>query len=140
MNEPPSIDPFADSILQAMPPDVLASLTIEQIEAIQTALAASHPRAHHLVDVRFCVPLYWTRFYVVFLFGRDRRSRTRAVLVDRRNRTARALRLCFVLLVVFLVLLGAVVAVFFLIYKVKCLLGIDLFPDLHLRDILFPGD
>ncbi len=46
-----------------MPLAVRATFTPGPLDAIQAALARAQDsaRARHLVDVRFCIPLYWQR-------------------------------------------------------------------------------
>lgn len=131
-------DPFADHVVQSLPPEVRANFTPEQLAALHVALARAQKsaRARHLVDLRFGVPLYWARYYVVLLLGRDQRSKVCEVQVDRRERTTHLLRAFLVLLLFSLLFLGLAVVVLWLLYLLKSFLGIDIFPDRHLCDIL----
>ena len=137
----PALDPFADHVIQGMPPEVRATFSPEQLAAVQQALAQAQQcaRARHLVDLRFCVPLYWARYYVVLLLGRDQRRHVREVLVDRRSRGGQFLRALLLLTLLALTTLGFAVAVFYTLYLLKSYLGIDIYPDKHLRDMLGLG-
>ena len=69
-------------ILRALPPDLVQSLTPDQYQRLKQSLYAYHRR--HLLDVRGVIPFLWTRYYFVFLFGRDTREASRAVDFERR--------------------------------------------------------
>lgn len=131
-------DPFTDHVVQNLPPDVRATFTPEQLAALQGALARvqKNARARHLVDLRVGLPLYWASFYLVFLFGRDQRKQVCDLLVDRRDRTHHVLRAGLVLVLLGVLFVGFAVVLFYVLYLIKCWLGIDIFPDRHLCDIL----
>lgn len=59
--------------LNHLPSDVASSFTTEQLMAIQSTLQ----RQKHLIDIRCSIPLLWTKFYIVFLMGPERRSSAR---------------------------------------------------------------
>ena len=59
--------------LDNLSPDLANSFSQEQLIAIQ----AIFQRRKHFVDIRFSVPLIWTKFYIVFLLGPERRSSAR---------------------------------------------------------------
>jgi hypothetical protein len=85
-------DPFTDTVLAAVPESVRESFTEEQTEALRTALEQVHDSARHLVDVRAVVPLYFLRFYAVFLLGKDQRNKAQEVLLIRRRKARSPLR------------------------------------------------
>jgi len=131
-------DPYVDAVLRALPPDVLGAMPAAHRAAVVDALGKVRDgaRARHLLDVRVLLPLFFARYYVVILLGRDQRRHSRAVAATRVTATTRLLKALVVLGVLALVALGTLVAVFFLLYLLKCALGIDVFPDRHLSDIL----
>jgi hypothetical protein len=69
----PSGSDAADFMFRRMPGEVVASLTPVQIHAIRHALASSS----HAVDLRPTFNFFGLRLYMVFQFGRERRSPTR---------------------------------------------------------------
>ncbi len=75
-------DVYILHILRALPPDLLESLSPEQYAQLKQSLYTYHRR--HLLDVRGVIPFLWTRFYFVFLFGKDTRTRHESVGLERR--------------------------------------------------------
>ena len=61
-----------------------------------------------MLDVRGVIPFLWTRFYFVFLFGKDTRTQSHAVDVERRApaRWARAAGWLVMLAILGLLVLG----------------------------------
>ncbi len=133
-------DPFTDHVFRNMSPEVRATFTDAQALAIQEALARAQQtaRARHLLDIRFSIPFYWARYYVVLLLGRDERARIRTVLKQRRVSTSRLLRGLGVLALLGMTFVGLVVVVLFVLYLLKSWMGVDFFPERHLRDFLIP--
>ncbi|OGG46540.1 MAG: hypothetical protein A3F84_21630 [Candidatus Handelsmanbacteria bacterium RIFCSPLOWO2_12_FULL_64_10] len=126
------IDAFTDSVLRRIDPEVRDTLSPAQIEAVRDAVSAHQLLKGHPVDVRGILPLFFARYYFVFLMGRDRRAPTREIEADRRRKTALlGGGLFFVCAISPLILL----ALLFL-YLLKSSLGIDLLPDAHLWDLL----
>jgi len=70
-------DVYILHILRALPPDLVQSLTPDQYQRLKQSLYAYHRR--HMLDVRGVIPFLWTRYYFVFLFGKDTRADSRAV-------------------------------------------------------------
>jgi len=138
MSEMPPGDPFVENVLRSVPPDVARTLTRSQWDGFRHALTHSRSRRSPLVDVRFVIPLYLLRLYVVFLLGKDRRTTVSRILHDRRARASR-LALAAFLAALFVCL---VAVLFLLLYVLKSAAGIDIFPNFHLfaaipRDLLF---
>lgn len=75
-------DVYILHLLRALPPDLLQSLTPDQYQRLKQSLHSYHRR--HMLDVRGVIPFLWTRYYFVFLFGKDTRAETRPVGVERR--------------------------------------------------------
>ncbi|BCW96621.1 MAG: hypothetical protein WHS44_12410 [Fimbriimonadales bacterium] len=134
----PERDVLTQHLWEAIPPETLRSLTPEQYHSLKQAFQTA-PRKHTL-DLRGVIPLYFTQFYFVFLFGVDRRRETREVVYDRRQavREGTARLIGGVALGVFLTVLG--LSAFALWYLLKCLVGTDILPGVslsrYLRQIL----
>ena len=136
---PRPADPFADHVLHAMPPELKATFSRPQLEAIQRAVEKTRGASRHLIDVRGVIPLFFTSLYFVFLLGKDRRRSTLQVLAERRRTAgqgARCLATAAFLLAAVLCLALLAAAAFVLLYAVKWLLGIDIFPGARLGDFL----
>lgn len=127
-----SLDPFTSHLIDRIDPKVRDSLTPNQFSAIIEAVRASRPMSGHPVDIRGVIPLFFARFYFVFLMGRDRRSASRRV--ERKRLTAVSLFAWTMFLLV--VASPFIVIVMLLLYYLKSSLGIDLFPESHLSDVL----
>ncbi len=64
---------FSSRMLANMPADVANSFTQSQLALVQEAYEADDSRRHP-VDIRFSLPLFGERYYLVLLAGRERRS------------------------------------------------------------------
>lgn len=127
----PHEDLLVDLVLDQMPDDVLASMTEKQLKAVRLAVSKASPRARHAIDFRFVLPLVFTQMYFVFMCGRDRRYKTENVMDERRAGAGASVTAWGM---VGIILFGLVV-LFAIMYAVKCVAGIDLFPG-HLHDYL----
>jgi hypothetical protein len=131
MKKPRWLDPFTANMVRQIDPKVRDSLTPAQVEAIVDAMANTGGE-DHVIDVRRGIPLFLSRYYFVFLVGRDQRPAVQRTEAARGKRVSWVGGLLFALLVAspFLLL------VFLFVYLLKLLLGVDLFPHFHLYDIL----
>lgn len=127
----PQSDFYAELVLEQVPLHVRSEFTPEQLEAIRIAVGRTLPKARHDVDLRFVIPLWFAQFYVVMFAGRDRRREVSEVLFDRRVQAGRGGTV--LVLTVFLAI-GTLIGLG-LLYVVKSVAGIDLFPG-HLRDYI----
>jgi hypothetical protein len=75
-------DVYILHLLRALPPDLIQSLTPDQYQRLKQSLHSYHRR--HMLDVRGVIPFLWTRYYFVFLFGRDTRADSQTVDLERR--------------------------------------------------------
>ena len=123
-------------MINSIPAAVRVTFSEVQLAALQQALAQVNGSSRHLVDVRTELSLYWVRYYIVFLLGRDRRDHVQQVSLDRRRRSRHAAKIGLSVLVVWFLMVGAAVTAFIVLYLIKCHLNIDIFPDKHLRDFL----
>jgi len=132
----PTGDAFTDNIIRDIPENVREQFTDEQTEALLKVLLKQHAQARHIIDARFTIPLYFTRYYVVLLLGKDRRTHVGKTMVERRDKGGLFTRIAFTSLLVIngsfmLLLLGLLSA-----YVIKFTLGINIFPDKHLWDFI----
>lgn len=67
------VNPAFDKILARIPPEIAATLTNEQLEAIEEALSKNNTLNHHPVDIRVSLPVPGRRTYIVLLAGSERR-------------------------------------------------------------------
>ena len=131
-NESNQTDAFTDSVMRRIDRRVMAALSGEQVQAIQEAVSASRPFRGHCLDVRGVIPLYFARFYFVFLTGRDVRTETKGAERKRKQRSALASGVMFILVASIPILVLA----FLMLYAMKSDIGINLFEDAHLSDIV----
>jgi len=129
------LDPFSENIIANIPLDVRSSFNQEQLQAIREALATAHDRSRHIIDIRFSIPLYFVKYYIVFLYGKDLRRDTRRILLERRKESSLAAGFTVMFVLFINLLLIMLVIMFLAIYFLKSALGIDIFPDSHLMDI-----
>lgn len=80
--------------LERLPEDVACSFSIEQLQAMQSALEGAKWRRHP-VDIRLTIPLLWKSFYFVLVAGPERRSKERRVAERTRNPVWRFSNLLF---------------------------------------------
>ncbi|WP_037434075.1 hypothetical protein [Simiduia agarivorans] len=125
MSEP--VDPFTQHVFSQLDPKVFASLNLVQLEALRVAISASAPGKQHPVDIRLTPSLYFARFYVVLLMGRDRRSSTR----NREDARLRHMSGMSLAVMLYLLLVIAIPLALVLLYLLKSFAGIDLLPDQH---------
>jgi hypothetical protein len=125
-------DPFTNFVMARIPDDVRQSLSAEQYQAVRKAIFQSRPGQGHAVDLRFTVPLGIMRWYVVLQMGRDRRSKRRSDMRGKRSLTARVIDRVALLAILYCL----TVTLLFTLYVIKSLLGINLFVDRHLLDII----
>ena len=131
MNDLEANDGPVDDVLSRIDPQVLASMTSEQWEGVRAAVSAGLPQRRHAVAIRGRT-LFGLHFCL--LGGRDKRRSVRRAEFERRERTRRAASAAF-LLVGFLCFVSLVVA---FLYLIKSALGINVLPELHLRDVVGP--
>lgn len=128
----PLLDPFTRQVLRRIPDHVRAALAPDQWEALKDAVQASRPRGKHLVDLRMGIPLFFAKYYLVVLLGRDRRTSRREAKWSLRKRMAMARGVVCVCMALSPLLLLALL----LAYRLKCAMGINIFAQKHLSDFL----
>jgi hypothetical protein len=118
--------------MERIDPKVRASLTPAQLSAIKEAVSGSRSSKKHSIDIRGVIPFFLVRYYFVILSGRDRRLHTKRIEEKRRWLTSLSGGLM-------LFILGAaplILILLLLLYLIKCALGINIMPDMHLKDLL----
>ncbi|MDP2401218.1 MAG: hypothetical protein Q8M66_04500, partial [Actinomycetota bacterium] len=85
--------------------------------------------------LRLAFPFFFRKYYFAIFFGRDRRRSTLENEVYRIQNTPKILKTIAVFSGMSLVFVGFGVTLLVGLYLLKNALGIDIFPDTHLRDI-----
>ena len=110
------------------------TLSHEQRKELMSLLKRMLPPVPSLgiIDIRFSFWFirYW---YVVFIFGKDTRNQYKSLDKGDMNVGLTTVARIVTYIVMFLVLL---ILFLYLLYLLKSYVGIDLFPDLHLKDII----
>jgi hypothetical protein len=132
MIDGPSEDPYTHAVMQRISPSIRASFTLAQRSAIEQALAGGQIGKGHAVDIRLTIPLFFARYYLVWLMGRDQRVGTRRSEAKRHQ----GISVSSLLLFFFIAVSPVVVIMLLILYALKTALGINLMPDLHLKDFL----
>jgi hypothetical protein len=127
-----SLHPATVQMIKNIEPKVRDSLTPNQMSAIIEAAEASRKLGRHPVDLRGVIPLYFAKYYFVFLMGRDRRSTSRKQEKRRLEWTSLLAWSLFVTIVS----LPFIVLLLGLLYLFKSSLGLDFIPDEHLSDLI----
>ena len=120
-------DPFITELLQRIPRHLRSSFTDEQLLSLKIALSGRR-WGKHALDIRGTFGFWTWKYYYVVLAGRERR-----LLSPREERLHRLTNTMFMIgFLTFSTLLGLLI-----LYLIKSALGIDIFPDSHLR--IIPG-
>ena len=131
MTQQKPIDPFTQRVIDKIDPKVRASLSPSQFASIEKAIRENRPLQGHPVDIRGVIPLFFARYYYVILMGRDKRLATkRKEQVRHRNYLSKTA-------LIILFGMGPFLVFFLLIaYFLKAALGVNLFSDTHLTDLI----
>lgn len=104
-------DVRGELVLRRLPPDILHSLTTEQLSAIRNAASSAKARRHP-IDARFGMRLpLLGRSYLVLLVGKDMRSPTRRAADRQLRPTDRVSTLVLSLLGVSAFVLAALIGI-----------------------------
>ena len=120
-------DPFLAKFFEKLPADVAGSFDDVQLDAIKKVFGTRH-WSSHAVDIRQSIPLIRRRLYIVFLAGREHRTRDRwqtepALRSVKRFSQAAVITAFLFMLLSSLAVLG---------YVGKRTLGIDVFPGIDM--------
>ncbi len=110
------------------------NLNIEQRNQLKSMLKKMLPPVPSvgIIDIRFSF-WFFKQWYVVFIFGRDTREGFKSLDkgdVDRSMSIIAKATTYIVMMITILIML------LFLLYALKSVVGIDIFPDKHLVDFL----
>lgn len=111
-------------------------MTTEQVEAVRAALLAADRGKRHPIDIRLNIPLYFARYYLVLFAGRDKRRGTLLKEAVRKNAQDKRSGSMMILLMGMLIIFGLLLIGLLTAYLIKSEMGIDIFPDKHLEDII----
>jgi hypothetical protein len=126
-----------DNYLETIDPEIRASFTQVQLEAIDILVKEITPKpAPKIVDLKFIVDLIFSKFYVVLFVGKERRQKQRYQLPSKFTKIANIF-----IVVTMLIGLNLLVtcAIFIFAYLIKSAAGIDFLPghvNQHLQKII----
>ncbi|MFK5986465.1 MAG: 3-phosphoshikimate 1-carboxyvinyltransferase [Pseudomonadota bacterium] len=109
-------------VMSKFPKSIRESFNDEQIKAI-VKVSKDSDWKRHPVDIRFTIPFFTKRFYVVFIAGKSKRENKRHQ--NKIIRRLEVLLLSFFLTALFFLFIG-------LLYIIKSALGLDIMPDISL--------
>lgn len=119
--------PELQRLLGAMTTKARAQFTPQHLAALEVAITRSRPRPdYHKADLRVSVPFFGKRYYMRFLAGTERRSKSR-LEHEGQNRLSRQSLMVTVLISG--VVTTALIAMIFGFYILKTLAGVDIFED-----------
>lgn len=110
------------------------NLNIEQRNQLKSLLKKMLPPVPSIgiIDIRFSF-WFFKQWYVVFIFGRDTREGFKSL--DKGD-VDRSLSIVAKATTYIIMLISILIMLLFLLYAVKSIVGIDIFPDKHLVDFL----
>ncbi len=110
------------------------NLNIEQRNQLKSLLKKMLPPvpSEGIIDIRFSF-WFFKQWYVVFIFGRDTREGFKSL--DKGD-VDRSLSLVAKATTYIIMMISIMIMLLFLLYALKSVIGIDLFPDKHLSDFL----
>ena len=120
--------------LSSLEPQIAESFTEEQLRAVKHLLKRAIPKpSPKLVDLRFTVDLVFSRFYIVLFVGKDRRSQKRFYFQNKFVQVGNSIAAIILLIGVNLVISASLILV---AYLIKSAIGVDIFANQHLSDVL----
>ena len=128
--QPSSSEPLSDLSID---PEILNNITPEQWTAIEKYVFSGKGRKRpKLVDIRFVIDLVVTRFYIVLLVGKDRRTQPRTYSLSRLMKLGNIITAVLLLLGANLMISACIVLV---LYLTKSAFGYDFLPG-HINESL----
>jgi hypothetical protein len=113
-----SRDPFIAKFFSRIPKEVAASFDDAQIAAIKRAFGA-RDWGNHTIDFRRSMRVLWWRFYIVLLFGNERRDDER---LEAEGATFGTVGNTLITLIVVAALLGPLL---YALFELKSSVGVD---------------
>lgn len=127
-----SKDPFTYHVMAGIDPEIRASFTPRQLEAVEEAISAGGHKRNRFINFRGSIPFIFARYYLVMLVGRDRRYAVR----NEEKKLKKKMTAAKVLLLSFFICWPVLLILFLVLYILKRWLGIDFLPDAHLFEML----
>ncbi|MEH2417760.1 hypothetical protein [Nostoc sp.] len=119
-------DTFLQQFFACIPPEVVATFTDAQLTELQKVFKERVSK-RHAVDIRLSIPFIKKRFYVVFLLGKEKRSKqNRKDTIFKPVNSIFLIRYCLVLIPLLLAAL----------YIVEMILGINTFPNKEIQEFV----
>ena len=128
---------FASFTMSKIDRKILDSMTTEQVEAVRAALLAADRGKRHPIDIRLNIPLYFASYYFVLFAGRDKRRGTLLKEAMRKNVQDKRSGTMMILIMGMLIICGLLLIGLLTAYFIKSEMGIDIFPNKHLEDLIF---
>jgi hypothetical protein len=126
----------AEFLFSRIPAHIRNLLSTEQRQEILNAFLRMALDRNSPVKFEAVFPFFFRRYYMVLWLGRDRRKSTTATERARRERVPLPIRTFFYLALLWLVLTSFGLLAFMGLYWTKSFLGIDIFPNHHLKDFV----
>ncbi|WP_335215009.1 hypothetical protein [Nostoc sp.] len=119
-------DTFLQHFFASIPPQVVATFTDDQLTELQKVFRERVSK-RHAVDIRLSIPFNKKRFYIVFLLGKEKRSKqNRKDTIFTPVNSILLIRYCLVLITLLLVAL----------YIVEMVLRINSFPYKQIQEFV----
>ncbi|MFM2051014.1 MAG: hypothetical protein RL682_1505 [Pseudomonadota bacterium] len=126
----------AEFLLSRIPAHIRDSLPPEHRQEVLNAFLRMALERNSPIKFEAVFPFFFRRYYMAIWLGRDRRKSTVATERTRRELVPRPIRTFFYLSVLWVVLVCFGLLALTGLYWFKSFLGIDIFPDHHLRDFV----
>ena len=120
--EPIENDPYIRMLLAKLPSEIRISFTDAQLHGLKQALDTP-PKRTHAIDLRSTFGFWRWNFYLVLLFGRERRELS--------HRAQKVERMVFVMATLLFVTISTLFGLLVL-YLVKSAMGFNIFPNFSL--------
>lgn len=110
------------------------SLTHEQRKELMGLMKRMLPPvpSQGIIDIRFSF-WFFRYWYIVIIFGKDTRNQFKSLDKGDMSNSLTTMAKLFTYLIMFFIVL---ILMLYALYLIKSFLGIDIFPDAHLQDIL----
>jgi hypothetical protein len=132
MKRSENINTLCTYVLNKIDFNILESLSDEQLATIEDAINTCQLREKHAFDLRGKINLFFMKYYFVFLIGRDRRAFVEDIEAERIRKVSLIGNLVYFIFIIFAIFFSTAVG----LYLIKTLLGIDLFPGVHMGKYL----
>lgn len=126
----------AEFLFSRIPVHIRNSLPPEHRQEVLNAFLKMATERNSPIKFETIFPFFFRRYYMVVWLGRDRRKSTAAAERLRRELFPLPIRTFFYLILMWVVLSCFGVLAFMCLYWLKSFLGIDIFPDHHLKDFM----